>query len=347
MRIFQKPPLPVPQQLELLKQRGLTILNEERAQRFLEVVTLFRLSPYMRPFQQPSDTDHGFMAGTTLRQIVAVYNFDRELRNLIMDAIERFEVAVRAGINNHMSNSASDAHWYQESLNFNRYYDHARLLNEIQKKLDEEKSAYLREARKIDNSRAPEPAKTLRKEQRRRDNYFRYYGQEYDQPELPPSWAVLEELSIGSLSHLYSGIARDADRKHIAKRFGVSQEVLASWLHTLTFVRNCCAHHARLWNRELSVPPKLPNKDSNWQIPRASSALPDPDRRIYIVLMMLTHLMQHVSPDSRWVLRLKTLLERDADISLPSMGFPESWQTMPFWQNAVAAASSNAQEVQP
>ncbi|WP_349293799.1 Abi family protein [Marinobacter sp. M3C] len=38
--------------------------------------------------------------------------------------------------------------------------------------------------------------------------------------------------------------------------------LLQSWLHTLTIVRNICAHHARLWNRELGIKPELPKKAS-------------------------------------------------------------------------------------
>lgn len=99
MRPFDKPALSVEQQLELLKQRGLHITNDDRAMRFLEVVTLFRLSPYMRPFQEP-DPEHTFKPGSTLKAIVDIYRFDGSLRRIIMDAIERVEVAVRATISN-------------------------------------------------------------------------------------------------------------------------------------------------------------------------------------------------------------------------------------------------------
>ncbi|WP_458131136.1 Abi family protein [Pseudomonas sp. R3-41] len=63
--------------------------------RFLEVVTLFRLSPYMRPFQEPGP-EHTFKPGSTLKAIVDIYRFDGSLRRITMDAIERVEVAIRA-----------------------------------------------------------------------------------------------------------------------------------------------------------------------------------------------------------------------------------------------------------
>lgn len=335
MRTFTKPPLTVPQQIELLKQRGLTILDEVRAERFLEVVTLFRLSPYMRPFQQATDSEHAFLPNTSLSQVIDVYCFDRELRNLVMDAIERFEVAVRAATNNHMSCSAENAHWYLDSNWFSRRYDHSRLLSDLRSKMDDERRKYTRDSNHISRSRVDESLKDQRIEQRRRDNYFRYYGDTYDTPDLPPSWAMLEELSLGSLSRLYEGIAKDRDRKQIARRFGLPQDVLRSWLHTLTFVRNFCAHHARLWNRELSVPPQLP-KNNQWDMPRNQHGQPSPDRRLYIVFMMLTHLMRHVSPDSRWVTRLQDLLDRYPQLSRVAMGFPAQWQDLAFWQQALS-----------
>lgn len=330
MRPFEKPPLTIDGQLQLLKDRGLTILDEGRAASFLEVVSLFRLSPYMRPFQHAGNPDHQFQEGTTLRQIVTVYRFDRELRNLVMDALERVEVAVRACITNHMAPTYGDPHWFLMAANFKDKYNHQRLLDDLNSKLEEERRNFEREAARIQRSQASADAKAQRIEHRKRDNYFRYYGQAYDVPAIPPSWAVLEELSLGALSRLYQGIARDGDRKQIASRFDLPQEVLGSWLHTFTFVRNCCAHHARLWNRELAIPPTLP-KEASWQWPRTPPHKPRPERRLFVVLLMLAHLMRCVSPDSQWQQRLEALLEKYADIPLDAMGFIENWKDHPVW----------------
>lgn len=99
MTDFSKPSLTP----ALLKKRGLAVNDPERAQRLLEVNTLFRLSPYMRPFQDPGDAEHRFLPGSCLADIVSIYRFDGELRQLMMVAIERIEVAIRAGISNIMA----------------------------------------------------------------------------------------------------------------------------------------------------------------------------------------------------------------------------------------------------
>ncbi|HEJ6164831.1 TPA: Abi family protein [Pseudomonas aeruginosa] len=327
MRPFDKPALTVEQQLELLKNRGLTVANDERATRFLEVVTLFRLSPYMRPFQEPGP-DHKFKEGSSLREIVEIYRFDANLRHQVMAGIEKVEVAMRACLSNHMSPSYG-ADWFCDKSLFQRDYRHADLLKPLRDKIQNEKGKFERESDRIKTGTQTDIQKQARIESRMRDNYFRFYGQTYSGPELPPSWAVTEELSLGTISTLYGALARPADRKAIARRFGVAQEVLASWLHTLTFIRNCCAHHARLWNRELGVRPKLPN---SWDIPLVPAGRPRPKDRVYIVLTVLAYLTDTVSPDSRWKAGLIALVENCRDDALQQMGFPDEWRNQPQWK---------------
>jgi abortive infection bacteriophage resistance protein len=158
--------------------------------------------------------------------------------------------------------------------------------------------------------------------------------QNYQIPSLIPGWAMTEELTLGSLSHIYQGLIRDADRKAIARRFEIPHEVLASWLHTLNFVRNCCAHHSRLWNRELAVQPKIPH-GALWQLPeRLVGSQIQPQRRIYVVLLLLAHLMRQVSPDSQWHNKVKALITFNPDIPIFPMGFPDDWQSHIFWSGS-------------
>lgn len=329
MKAFSKPAINVAEQLTLLKARGLAIIDEERATQFLEVVSLFRLSPYMRPFQHADDSNHTFKNGSTLRQVVSIYRFDAEMRQLVMDAIGRVEIAMRACISNHMGPTYG-AHWYLDKSHFKDNGYHERLLSDLYKKLDEERQHFRKDQSHINGSQTNAAIKAQRIENRKRDNYARFYGATYDQPPLPPTWAMLEDLTMGSLSKLYQSIARDTDRKAIAKRFQIAQEVLGSWLHTLTFIRNCCAHHSRLWNRELAVPPKIP-KSAEWQLPNIPRDQPDPVRRLFIVLTMLSYLMKHISPDIHWRERLIRLLNDYPDTSHSAMGFPDGWQQMKLW----------------
>ena len=331
MKTFNKPALPVANQLALLRERGLTIRNEVRAERYLEVISSFRLSPYMRPFQDANCENHTFHPGSEFKQIVDLYAFDRELRLFVMDAIERVEVATRAAINNPMAVQYG-AHWFMNKCNFSQYYNHDLFIDEIQKKIDDEKENLNRDIIAIEKKITNETVRQQQIENRTRDNYFRFYAHCYDSPALPPGWAIVEILSLGALSRLFRGLAKDSDRKEIAKQFDVPHEILQSWLHTLTFVRNLCAHHSRLWNREISIPPKLP-KSPHWQLPpRLVPSQVQPMRRVYVVLLILSHLMEQVSPDSEWRIRFRSLLKRYPETSLTMMGFPSDWEQHPLWK---------------
>lgn len=335
MATFDKPALTPRQQLELLIERNLQVQNQESAVRLLEVVSHFRLTPYMRPFQVNGDPYHRFRDGTQLNDIVKVYRFDSDLRQLVMVGLEKVEVAARACISNHMA-TTYDSHWYLERARFNNRFQHDRLIADIESTLNTERTRFHRERQQIMASGVSDTVKTQRIENRMRDNYPRFYAENYSDPPLPPSWAVVEDISFGSVSMLYKGLAKDRDRKSIARRFHLPHRVLGSWLHTLTFIRNICAHHARLWNRELAIPPE-------W--PRDLTAPSDRDdrqvsRRLYTVLCMLAFLTHRISPDTRWLDRLTELINAHPMISQHLMGFPSDW-TSPLSQLATAAIPEN------
>ncbi|MDD1965034.1 Abi family protein [Pseudomonas sp. NPDC090203] len=326
MRPFDKPALSVDQQLELLKKRGLHIANEKKAMSLLEVVTLFRLSPYMRPFQE-TRPDHAFKPGSSLKDIVEVYRFDSSLRSLVMEAIEKVEVAVRAAINNHLSPRLGSG-WIADPKSFQSSYAHGELLRPLRLKLADEARKLERERVRNRRNELSEQATQQHMENRARDNYFRFYGATYSAPQLPPAWAMLEEMSLGTVSTLFRALARSRDKKAIASRFKLPFEVLQSWLHTLTFIRNCCAHHSRLWNRELPVRPSLPK---SWALLAACHNQPQPSQRLYVVFTMLAYLTDLISPDTQWKARaLKMLRDQDAS-KLRPMGFPVGWSAQEQW----------------
>jgi abortive infection bacteriophage resistance protein len=331
MKPFTKPAITVAQQLALLKARGLQIKDEARAAAFLEAVSFFRLTPYMRPFQVAGSPEHDFLPGVGFRQLSQLYDFDRRLRLLVIDAIERGEVAARAAISNHMG-PLYGAHWYLQSGLFKDRYDHARLLQTIEHAQQKAASDYQREVDRIEQlTRADATRKTQLKQRRAQESYARHYALTYNDPPLMPGWAMLEELTLGDLSHLYRGLAKDSDRKAIGQRLAAPAPLLDSWLHTLTVVRNICAHHARLWNRELGIKPEQPKQpDFSWpKYLRQSSQ----HTRIAVVLAILHRLMQQVSPNTRWHQRLNELLCEYPEIPKRAMGLPENWQADAFWQN--------------
>lgn len=283
----------------------------------------------MRPFQLSEDADHGFRPGTSLRALTRLYDFDRRLRLLVIDAVERIEVAARAAISNHMGPNHG-AHWYLESRFFQRDYRHQILLDNVRRKQDDARRDYDRECRRIDKYQATDARKEQLKNLRAKESYARHYALTYNAPDLMPAWAAMEEITLGELSHLFKGLARDADKKAIARRMALPGPLLQSWLHSLTTIRNICAHHARLWNRELGIRPELPRTVS-FLWPQHLQQ-PGQHARMFTALCILNLLMRQVSRHTSWDRRLHELLGEFAEINLAAMGFPPNWQNDPFWQ---------------
>jgi len=107
--------------------------------------------------------------------------------------------------------------------------------------------------------------------------------------------------------------------------FGATDTVFQSWLIALNGVRNICAHHGRLWNRELGYKPKIPKKDARWHDPVEVA-----NDRVFGVLTVRTLLLTDIAPRSRWPARLRALLSECSEIPLPLMGFPEGWERCPI-----------------
>ncbi|MFW1809281.1 Abi family protein [Acinetobacter ursingii] len=329
--------------LQTWQDRGLIIPDLARADRYLSFIGYYRLSAYTIPFQQivttPSTVLHQFKTNTTFDDVLNLYIFDRELRLLIMDAIERIEVAIRAQICNVLCHLSNDAFWYTDEQHFNYGYAHMRLLASIERQLLDEKSRLERDEKAIDQRKSVSQAdKDALKDKVRKENFLRHYLSKYGSPKLPPSWMMIEMLTWGELSHLYVGLKSTQAKKQIAQNLGIHAEVLESWLKTLNDVRNICAHHSRLWNKEHGRSIKIPTSNAiQWlqQPIILSNTAIRYEKRTYMLLVAIQTLLYKISPNSTWAKRLKDLIEQYPSLSKANMGMPELWHQDPFWQHAL------------
>lgn len=320
MTVFDKPPLSTDDQLLKLQSRGLVIPDEARARRYLANISYYRLSAYTRPFYVPNETPHRFLTGTNFDDVLMLYVFDRELRLLLTDAIERLEVALRAQLTNTLAEHHG-THGYLNPAVFDSRYNHAWLIE----KLEEEVKARDVEA------------------------FLAHYREKYTAaPSLPPVWMAMELLTFKAVSNLFGNLRNEADTRRISQHFGWHHTVLRSWFRSLSDLRNLCAHHMRAWNREFGSRPLMPKKPpKHWpNIPDAiasgahldTTQTINPQRRLYLQLVVIETLMQVVNPESRWAERLIRLLDAHPQVSRAHMGFPAGWEEEAIWHNAVQAA---------
>ena len=148
-----------------------------------------------------------------------------------------------------------------------------------------------------------------------------------NQPDLP-LWMVAEIIPFGAMFTLCNGVEAHIMKK-LASSYDVPDIVLESWLGTLNAIRNICAHHGRLWNRQLGFRPKIPRKRKH---PQWHSPVAIPDNRIFSVLTILKYMLSVVAPQSKWPERLYRLLQEYPDVPPRDMGFPIDWELSPLWE---------------
>ena len=300
VKVYTKSPLTFEQQLQQLKKRGLIIDNDEFVISKLRTISYYRLSAYWHPFrkiEENSTISDDFEAGTDFNKVMKLYEFDRRLRLLVMDAIERIEVHARTLFTYQMGHTYG-TFGHTEAANFHPGFNHAPWLE----KLEEETS-------------------------RSKDVFIIHYKNKYSDFPTLPIWMVTEIMSLGSLSVGYWGL-KHGDKKIISNEFALPHKCLADWFHTLTYIRNVCSHHGRLWNRKLSIRPGT-MRNRNWNPP----ITPRKDRLFY-VLLILRHLLHKADADNEWKKQCDKLLKPVTEDRKrrAAMGIPEDWTAHPVWQ---------------
>ncbi|NNM59834.1 MAG: Abi family protein [Legionellales bacterium] len=214
-------------QIKQLEAVGIVITDKSNAMQKLKFVGYYRLFSYVKPFLQSNKT---IDSSATLERIWELYVFDRKLRLLVIDAIERIEVAFRVSISEIMSRYSP--FWYIDSTHFNHLKWHIEFMEKVLKIVS------------------------------KRDHHLiRHFYETYSSPDFPPSWIMVECLTFGTWSKVFDNLKKRGDKIAIANRLKMPFMTLLSWIRSLTELRNLCAHHERIWNQFFRHTPKdVPNQ---------------------------------------------------------------------------------------
>lgn len=301
--MFVKQPTTIPEQIEILKSRGLIIDNEELAILYLSNVSYYRLGEYW--FSMQSDKEnHIFKDGAVFSDVIFLYEFDRELKILLFDVIERIEISLRTKLIYHLSHEYNPW-WFQ---NFDLFIDSLALtktLANIEEEISRTKEKYIKE----------------------------HFKKHKDDQRFPPAWKTLEQTSFGSLSKLYGNLKNTIQSKDtIAKELGaVNHTYLPSWLQSIAQIRNYCAHHSRLWNKNLPGSPKLLSKPPyNWieNVPKQHEF-----QNLYIHLCLMKYLLNIIIPKNDFTERLSELLKKYPSVDPNALGMKADWEYEKLWKN--------------
>jgi abortive infection bacteriophage resistance protein len=313
MTRYAKPPLSFEEQADQLLRRGMVGDRATIIAR-LSMINYYRLSAYWYPFRKPGESklerQDDFVEGTLFETVMAHYTFDQHLRVLVLEAIERIEVATRTQLAYHHSRT-----WGADG-----YATNAKSLPRLTggHRAPPTHAEFIAKLRENETKGAETP-------------FVRHFRSKYTSSTDLPIWMAIELMSIGNLVTMFQG-SREIEQNAVSSVFGVTNGVFSSWLLTLANVRNICAHHGRLWNRTLGKIPQLPSMKTHedWYRPvHVGSA------KLFTALTIATYLLGIVAPPSSWAKHVAALLLKHPTVPAAEMGFPGRWKEIPLWQRAL------------
>lgn len=281
-----QPPMTIDEQVENLKSIGLIVDDEAYAKKILNDISYFRL---VKAYSLNLKTKNGcYNKQTTFKEIVDLYLFNANLRQIIFPEIEKVEINVRCRLANFFAEQYGVL-GYLQAENFANENYHAEFLKDINEEIGR-------------NSKAP---------------FVRNFRENYEGGYLP-IYALVEVFSFGTLSKFYKNML-NKDKKAIAKTFGVGYTYFESWLESISYVRNVCAHYGRIYNAKLSKTPILYKEYTQAGIG---------NNRIYGVLLCLKHLLKNDTHWNLFVDNIELLFDKYGCVQISTMGFPENWKEL-------------------
>lgn len=281
-----QPPMTIDEQVENLKNIGLIVDDEEYAKKILNDISYFRL---IKVYSLNLKSKNGcYNKQTAFKEIVDLYLFNSNFRQLIFPEIEKVEINVRCRLANFFAEQYGVL-GYLQAENFSNENYHAQFLEDIKE-----------EVRR--NSKAP---------------FVRNFKENYEGGNLP-IYALVEVFSFGTLSKFYKNML-NKDKKAIAKTFGVGYTYFESWLESISYVRNICAHYGRIYNAKLSKTPILYKEYTQVGIG---------NNRIYGVLLCLKYLLKDDDHWNLFVDKIELLFDKYPCVQISTMGFPENWKVL-------------------
>ncbi len=317
---YDKPHLTFEEQVEHLKSNGLNIPNEAYAIKKLSHINYYRLSAYSLTFQYPKKTtkEGFFYEGTEFKEIIKLYNFDAKLRRILFGALETIEVYIRTQITYRHSKEYG-AFGYLDKNNFNcTEEDFDEIIADIKK-----------ESKRSD------------------EKFINHFKTTYGTTDLP-LWSIVEVLSFGTISRIFTAM-KQSDKVIVCENLPITHKIFKRWIHSLTILRNICAHHSRAWNRELRVPFAIPPSNSLFDPLRKITKTKfkeevdgaliyedkefDNNNSIFFALSVMKYLFDSIGEEVDFITEIKQLLATHPEVDLKAMGFIDGWENLDIWSD--------------
>ncbi|MCD7710400.1 MAG: Abi family protein [Porphyromonadaceae bacterium] len=283
--------------VQLLESRGLLIHDRAKAEHCLTHISYYRLSAYMYPLLEIPKENHTYKTGASFEKVMMLYSFDKKLRLLIFNEIEKIEISLRSAIVNIGCEMFGDCFWMTNS----KFFSNTDKFDKTMGLIDEELN-------------------------RSHEVFIAHFKETYTEP-YPPAWILVEILPLGLLTRIYTNIKEKRVKKRIAQSFDLQIAPFESWVTIITLTRNACCHHARIWNKKNTIQPMSPEKMNRKWI-----TLPADPLRVYFNLCIIKYFLDRISPENNLTTNLQTLFLQYPEIDLRALGCPSEWASEPLWK---------------
>lgn len=243
----------IDEQIDILKSRGLTINSIENAKDFLYKNNYYRISGYSLTLRNHDR----FFKTAEFQNIVDIYEFDHELRHILLKYIEIIEVTVKSIYAHEFSKKYGPT----EYLNSNHFTDQNKHAEIISKAEQQKRSRLAHEA------------------------YLKHFVEDLKEP--IPLWAYIDLLTISNISFLYS-ISEPSLKVNVANAIGLEKrgdELLCRFMHSMTIIRNLCAHGSRLYNRLFEQKPSLSQNEKQLLIIQEDGMIDNAHLYGFVIIM--------------------------------------------------------------
>ena len=228
---------------------------------------------------------HLYKPGATFSKVMMLYRFDKKLRLLLFNEIEKIEVAVRSAIVKHGCEVTGDPFWMTNPNNFSNPVKFNKTISLIEDELNHSE-----------------------------EECITHFKEAYSDP-FPPAWMLSEILPLGVMTNIYSNIKNKKIKKRVSQSFHLQIAPFESWMTIVTLTRNLCCHHARVWNKQNTLRPMIPII-----IVRPWINLPTDTLRIYFDMCIIKYFLNIISPGNDMLDKMQALFAEYPEVDLGALG---------------------------
>lgn len=283
----------IEEQIELLKSRGLSIPDEPVAKKFLIENNYYRVSGYSLTLR----TNDVFHEGSTFQNIIDIYNFDHELRHILMKYIETIEVKLKSVF----------VHEFSKIYGPEGYLDPRNFTDPLKQQ------EIIAKTEKLKAQRLPHEA------------YLKHYISELKT--TIPFWAYVELFSISDIS-FFLKISNEQIKESVAPAFNIPAErcrLLENFMHSMTILRNLCAHGSRIFNRFFEQKPKLSSEEKELLLLKDDGTVDN--EHLFSYVLVMRRLLDETQ-FAGLIEDISTLSQKYPFVRMDYYGFPKEWSVI-------------------